>query len=146
MSVSTERALQRARRVARKVLVQAFYQLQMTEQPWQDIYTQHISDPDSHGLDREFFAEVLQAVAGSRSELDQQLARFSDIQPVHLDPLEHGILWMGFYELTQRVDIPYRVIISEAVELAKKFGATDGHKFINGVLDRAAKECRPGEI
>lgn len=145
MSVNAERAVQRARRVSRKVLVQAFYQLQLTEQPWQDIYSQHRQDPDSAGLDEEYFLEVLKAVASIRAELDQDLSRFSDIQPIHLDPLEHGILWMSFYELKHRLDIPYRVVISEAVELAKKFGATDGHKFVNGVLDRAARELRPHE-
>ncbi len=84
-------------------------------------------------------------IADSRDALDATLARYSDIEPARLDPIEHGILWMALYELRHRADVPFRVVISEAVELAKRFGATDGHKFVNGVLDRAAAELRPGE-
>jgi len=146
MSVNAERQLQRSRRIARQALVQAFYQLQMTAQPWQDLVQQYGADPDLAGLDREFFQDVLSTVANDSAGYDQILARFSDINPQHLDPLEHGVLWMALYELKHRLDVPYRVVISEAVELTKKFGATDGHKFVNGVLDRAAREFRELEI
>ena len=142
MSVSAERQLQRTRRLARQALVQAFYQLQMTAQPWQDLFQQYSTDPDLAGLDRDFFQEALSAVATDVDGYDKLVGRFSDIAPKHLDPLEHGVLWMAVHELKNRLDIPYRVVISEAVELTKKFGATDGHKFVNGVLDRAAHEFR----
>lgn len=142
---SDVRVLARARRAARKVLAQSLYQLQIAGQPWQDIYHQYLEDPESAGADTEFFKELLMQIADTRDALDTVLARFSDIEPARLDPIEHGILWMALYELEHRPDVPFRVVISEAVELAKRFGATDGHKFVNAVLDRAAKEVRPHE-
>jgi transcription antitermination protein NusB len=139
---SEARVLARGRRAARKVLMQALYQLQVGGQPWQDIHQQYMSDPESAGSDREYFRELLMNVAEQRGALDERLATYADIRPQHLDPLEHALLWIGLYELTHRLDVPYRVAISEAVELAKRYGATDGHKFVNGVLDRAARELR----
>lgn len=139
---SEARALARGRRAARKILMQALYQLQVGGQPWQDIHQQYMADPESAGSDRDYFRELLLHVAEQRAALDAQLAAYSDIPPAQLDPVEHALLWIGLYELTHRPDVPYRVSISEAVELAKRFGATDGHKFVNGVLDRAARELR----
>jgi N utilization substance protein B len=101
-----------------------------------------MSDPESAGSDREYFRDLLMNVAEQREALDARLATYADIPPLRLDPLEHALLWIGLYELTHRMDVPYRVAISEAVELAKRYGATDGHKFVNGVLDRAARELR----
>lgn len=142
---SEARALARGRRAARKILMQALYQLQVGGQPWQDIHQQYMADPESAGSDREYFRELLMNIAEQRTALDTQLASYADIPPAQLDPLEHGLLWIGLYELTHRHDVPYRVAISEAVELAKRFGATDGHKFVNGVLDRASRELRQVE-
>jgi N utilization substance protein B len=142
---SDARLLARSRRAARKLLAQSLYQLQIAGQAWQDIYQQFLADPESEGADQEFFKELLMNIAGSRTALDEVLARYSDIEPARLDPIEHGILWVALYELQHRLDVPFRVAISEAVELAKRFGATDGHKFVNGVLDRAAGELRARE-
>jgi N utilization substance protein B len=82
---------------------------------------------------------------GAREDLDARLAKLGDREPHLLDPIEHAILLMGLFELTAQPQVPYRVAINEAVSLAKRFGATDGHKFVNAVLDRAARELRPGE-
>ena len=142
---SDARILARSRRVARKLLAQALYQLQLAGQSWQDIHQQFLADPESAGVDAAFFKELLMNIAGGRIALDEVLTRYSDIEPARLDPIEHGILWVALYELQHRPDVPFRVAISEAVELAKRFGATDGHKFVNGVLDRAAGELRAYE-
>ena len=142
---SEARQLARGRRAARKLLVQALYQLDLAGQPWQDIHAQFAADPESAGADLAFFREALKHVAAERGALDAELARFADIPPARLDPVEHAILLLGLYELQQRPDVPFRVAISEAVELAKRFGATDGYKFVNGVLDRAATELRAAE-
>ena len=142
---SEARQLARARRAARKLLVQALYQLELAAQPWQDIHAQFTADPESAGADLDFFRDALRHVAAERAALDAELARFADIAPARLDPVEHAILLLGLYELRQRPDVPFRVAISEAVELAKRFGATDGYKFVNGVLDRAAAELRAAE-
>jgi len=74
------------------------------------------------------------------------LARHVDRPTRLLSPVEHGVLMIGCYELTHCIDIPYRVVINEAVELAKAFGGTDGHKYVNGVLDKAAADLRPIEV
>ena len=142
---SEARTAVRGRRAARKLLVQALYQLQLAEQPWQDICTQFLADPESAGADADYFRELLMKIAADRVGLDALLERYSDIAPPRLDPIEHGILWLALYELRDQPQLPFRVAISEAVELAKRFGATDGHKFVNGVLDRAAGALRADE-
>ncbi len=142
---SEARVVARARRGARKLLVQALYQFQLSDTSWQDLYNQHMADPESAGADPDYFRELLARITADRAALDELLARYSDIAPDRLDPIEHAVLWVALQELRERTDVPYRVAISEAVELAKRFGATDGHKFVNGVLDRAAAALRPAE-
>ena len=139
------RVVARARRGARKLLVQALYQLQITGTSWQDLYNQYSADPEAAGADADYFRELLMKIAAERDGLDAILERYSDILPARLDPIEHGILWVAIVELRDRPDVPFRVSISEAVELAKRFGATDGHKYVNGVLDKAAGGLRPHE-
>jgi N utilization substance protein B len=80
------------------------------------------------------------------AELDALLARHVDRKTSLLSPVEHAVLMIGVYELKHCIDIPYRVAINEGVELAKSFGGTDGHKYVNGVLDKAAAELRPTEV
>ena len=80
------------------------------------------------------------------ADLDSMLSRHVDRKTTELSPIEHGVLMIGAYELKHCVDIPYRVVINEAVELAKSFGGTDGHKYVNGVLDRTAGDLRPLEV
>ena len=91
------------------------------------------------------FATLLKAIAANREALDLRLARLCEIPPPELDPIEHAVLWLGLHELESCPELPYRVALAEAVQLAKQFGATDGHKFVNAVLDRAARELRPHE-
>ena len=142
---SEARVVARARRAARKLLVQALYQHQLNDTSWQDLYNQHMADPESAGADPDYFRSLLERITAGKAALDEVLARFSDIPPARLDPIEHAVLWVALAELNDRPDVPYRVAISEAVELTKRFGATDGHKYVNGVLDRAAAALRPNE-
>ena len=88
---------------------------------------------------------MVRAVADGREALDAQLAAWLDRKPAELDPVEHAVLLVGTWELQSHPDVPYRVVINEAVTLTRNFGATDGHKFVNAVLDRAARELRPHE-
>ena len=134
-----------ARSAARRLAVQALYQLQLGGQPWQDVYQQFSAGEDHARVDAELFRAALMAIGAEREGLDAELARFSEITPAQLDPVEHAILYLGLWELMQRPDVPYRVVINEAVELARKFGATDGHKFVNAVLDKASIEHRGPE-
>jgi N utilization substance protein B len=134
-----------ARSVSRKLALQAMYRVQVNEGPWQDLITEFSTAEDMPRADREYFDELIRGIATGRDALDARMAEWLDRRPDDLDPVEHAILLVGTYELVSRPDVPYRVVINEAVTLARKFGATDGHKFINAVLDRAARELRPDE-
>jgi transcription antitermination protein NusB len=135
----------RARSLARRLALQALYQIQMNPRPWQDAQAQFASDPEADRVDMDYFRELITAIAPNCETLDSRLALLSEIPPSELDPIEHAVLWLGFHELESRPELPYRVAIAEAVQLTKQFGATDGHKFVNAVLDRAARELRPHE-
>jgi N utilization substance protein B len=135
----------RARSFARRLALQALYQLQINPRSWQDTYQQFAEDPEAERVDRDYFRELVAAIAPNREALDTRLTTLSEIPPLELDPIEHAVLWLGLHELEGRPELPYRVALDEAVQLAKQFGATDGHKFVNAVLDRAAKELRPEE-
>lgn len=135
----------RARSLARRLALQALYQIQVNPLPWQDIHRQFAADPDAQRVDMEYFRELIESIAPHRDTLDLKLALLCEIPPPQLDPIEHAILWLGLHELQSRTELPYRVALAEAVQLSKQFGATDGHKFVNAVLDRAAQESRPQE-
>ena len=135
----------RARSLSRRLALQALYQLQINPRSWQDTHRQFAEDPEAQRVDRDYFKELIEAIAASSEALDAQLKKFSEIAPQELDPIEHAALWLGLHELASHPELPYRVVLSEAVELTKRFGATDGHKFVNAVLDRAARELRPLE-
>jgi N utilization substance protein B len=92
------------------------------------------------------FDALLHGCIRDAATLDEVLARHVDRPTTELSPVEHGVLLIGAYELTHCLDVPYRVAINEAVELAKSFGGTDGHKYVNGVLDKAAADLRPAEV
>jgi N utilization substance protein B len=103
------------------------------------------TDPDMARADAGYFQELIAAITASHAELDAALSPLLDRSPALLDPVEHALLLIGSYELQHRPEVPFRVVINEAVTLARRFGATDGHKFINGVLDRAARLWRVEE-
>jgi N utilization substance protein B len=134
-----------ARSVARKLAVQALYQWQLNEAPWQDLLKDFSTEEDMARADREYFAEIVRAVVETRAALDTRLAAWVDRAPQDLDPVEHAVLLIGVHELAHRPDVPWRVVVNEAVSLTRRFGATDAHKYVNAVLDRAARELRPHE-
>lgn len=142
---SSPRARSRQRSVARKLALQALYRWQINESPWQDLVQEFGTAEDMPRADQEYFRELLEAICGSRAALDELLAPLIDRSPALLDPVEHAALLIGLHELAHRPDVPYRVAINEAVMLTKRFGATDGHKYVNAVLDRAARQLRPAE-
>jgi N utilization substance protein B len=134
-----------ARSVSRKLALQALYRWQLNDAPWQDLILEFGDAEDMAKADREYFRELVEGVWRSRESLDSQLSAWLDRRPELLDPIEHAVLLIGTFELTSKPEIPYRVVINEAVSLSKRFGATDGHKFVNAVLDRAARQLRPNE-
>jgi N utilization substance protein B len=145
MTAQSAREFSGMRTVARKLALQALYRWQLNACPWQDLLQEFGEAEDMPRADREYFRALIEGVWCSREELDTRLASLADREPRLLDPIEHAILLIGLYELTARPEVPYRVAINEAVGLAKRFGATDGHKFVNAVLDRAARVLRPAE-
>ncbi len=101
---------------------------------------------DFDKCDAGHFDRLLSGCIAEAAELDAVLARHVDRQTTQLSPIEHGVLMIGTYELRHCIEVPYRVAINEGVELAKSFGGTDGHKYVNGVLDKAAADLRPVEV
>jgi N utilization substance protein B len=135
----------RARSLARRLALQALYQIQINPIPWTDTQQQYAADPEAERVDLDYFRALIAAIAPNREALDSRLARLCEIPPPELDPIEHAVLWLGLHELEACPELPYRVALAEAVQLTKQFGATDGYKFVNAVLDRAARELRPHE-
>jgi transcription antitermination protein NusB len=135
----------RGRSIARKLAMQALYQWQLTGQTAAELRNQYLEDEGSAGADREHFAELINECIEKQESIKERLSPFLDRPVEQLDPIEMAILMVGMYELKHRVDVPYRVVINEAVDLTKRFGATDAHKYVNAVLDRAAREIRAVE-
>jgi N utilization substance protein B len=135
----------RARSLARRLALQALYQIQLNPRPWAEIQRQFAADPEAERVDLDYFHALVAAIAPNREAMDARLALLCEIPPPELDPVEHAVLWLGLHELQSCPELPYRVALAEAVQLTKQFGATDGHKFVNAVLDRAAQELRPHE-
>lgn len=135
----------RARSIARKLAMQALYQWQLTQQSAVEIKQQYLEGEESAGVDEEHFSELVTQCIAQQAQITGALTPYIDRPLEQLDPVESAILMIGMYELRDRSDIPYRVVINEAVDLCKRFGATDAHKYINAVLDRAAREIRAAE-
>jgi transcription antitermination protein NusB len=135
----------RARSLARRLALQALYQIQINPRSWQDMQLEFAADPEADRVDMDYFRGLIAAIEPNRAALDLRLAQLCEIPPPELDPIEHAVLWLGLHELESCPELPYRVALAEAVQLTKRFGATDGHKFVNAVLDRAARELRPRE-
>jgi N utilization substance protein B len=133
------------RKKARNLLVQAFYQWQLAQGSASDIEAQFRAD-NAAKIDWDFFHQALVHIITKSEEIDQTFADKLDRQLSQLDPIELALLRLGSFEFTERIDVPYKVVINEYVDLAKKYGATDSHKYINGVLDKLAKQYRALEI
>jgi N utilization substance protein B len=134
-----------ARSRARELLVQALYQMQLAGHDRQELERQFRERRDYQNVDRDYFDASLEAILAGIAELEASAGELADRPLAQLDPVERGILLLGLHELRSRPEIPYRVIINEAVNLARRFGAVDGHKYVNAILDRAASQLRPAE-
>jgi transcription antitermination protein NusB len=142
---SPNRGPRRGRSASRELALQALYQWQVGGQRPQDVMLEFLAERMPSNADTDFFRELVTQATERREELDTQLAELSDRPIEQLDPVEHSILLIGLYELAHRVEIPWRVVINEAVELCRRYGASDGHRFVNALLDRAARRHRPLE-
>jgi len=131
-----------ARRKARGLAVQAIYSWQLSQNHVSDIEQQMLLDNDVSKVDVEYFKEIVRGVAAHFKELDTALMPYTERPYEEVDQIEKAIMRLSAYELKFRMDVPHKVVINEGIELAKKFGADDSHKFVNGVLDRAKADLR----
>ncbi len=135
-----------ARTRARELLLQALYQKQVAEHSTDELVSQFHEQVAYDRVDKEFFDELLPAISDAQDDLEKTIDELIDRPLKQLDPVELAILLIGVYELQARLDVPYRVVINECVNLARRFGALDGHKYINACLDAAAQSIREVEI
>jgi len=135
-----------ARRRARELALQGLYQWLLTRDSTA-VVAAHLREQEGYErADASHVNALLHGCIEQAAALDAQLARHVDRKTTELSPIEHAVLMIGVYELAHCIEIPYRVVINEAVELAKSYGGTDGHKYVNGVLDKAAGELRTVEV
>jgi N utilization substance protein B len=134
-----------ARSRARRRATQAVYAWQVGGNPMNLVIDEFRHEQDMEIADLDYFEDLLHGVERHCAELDAGLAPYLDREMAQVDPIERAVLRLAAYELCHRPDVPYRVVLNEAIEVAKRFGAEHGHTYVNGVLDKAAKEWRPAE-
>jgi N utilization substance protein B len=135
-----------ARTNARKAAVQALYQWQMAGQNLGEIERQFLEEERLKDAQKSYFAELFYGVPKNLEAIDLALSEFVDRPVDTIDPVERAILRIGVYELLHRLDMPYRVVLNEGINLAKCFGADGSHKYVNGILDKVAQQKRAMEI
>ncbi|WP_428605890.1 transcription antitermination factor NusB [Sedimenticola sp.] len=138
--------MSKKRSQARHHAVQAIYQWQVAGQDIKDIRNQFVADQKADSFELAYFEALLHGVPAHLDELDELLGPFLDRSIESVDPVERAILRLGAFELRYQLDVPYKVIINESIELSKVFGAEQGHKYVNGVLDKLARQLRAGEL
>jgi len=131
-----------SRRRARRRALQALYQWHLTGQEVGEILDQFREEQDFSNVDSELFATLVRKVSKEQVDIDEKIQPFLDRPVAQLDVIEHVVLSIGAYELLYSIEVPHQVVIDEAINLAKQFGAEQGHSFVNGVLDKAAKQWR----
>lgn len=131
---------------ARRLALQALYQWLVAETESTGLLEQFAQDPGMARANAEYFRDVVNGVIKHRAALDQRFAPLLDRPLQQLDPVEHAVLLLAVYELAHHPELPYRVVINEALELTKRFGATESHRYVNGVLDKVARALRATEM
>lgn len=134
-----------ARTRSRELLVQALYQMQITGHDLAELRSQFKARPDYRKVDQEYFDRLLAGICNDLPAIESGLDEYADRPVGQLDPVEKAILYVGYHELQTVADVPYKVVINEAVNLARRFGAVDGHKYVNALLDRASENLRATE-
>jgi N utilization substance protein B len=142
----TDATTKGARTRARELLLQALYQKQIAGHDAAELLSQFREQVAYKRIDHDFFDEALAEICEKQPKLQKLIEPFIDRPLEQLDPVELGVLLIGVYELESRPDVPFRVVINEGVNLAKRFGAIDGYKYINACLDVAAKSLRSDEV
>lgn len=132
----------RGRHGARRLLVQALYQFQISGHPEGELIKQFSAREEFEWIDGDYFLLLLHEIIEGANALDGLIAESADRPLAYLNPTERAVLWVGLAELKSHTDVPVKVVLNEAVELSKQFGAEEGYRFVNGVLDNAAKSLR----
>lgn len=138
--------MSKKRSQSRHLAVQAIYQWQVAGQNVKDIRNQFVAVQQANSFELTYFEALLHGVPAHLNQLDELLGPYLDRSIESVDPVERAILRLGAFELQYQLDVPYKVIINEAIELSKIFGAEQGHKYVNGVLDKLAHQLRKSEI
>lgn len=138
--------MSQARTNARRAAVQALYQWQMTGQNLSEIERQFLEEQRLKDAQKSYFTELFHGVPKNLTQIDEVLSEFVDRPVDSVDPVERAILRIGVYELLHRLDMPYRVVLNESINLAKDFGADGSHRYVNGILDKIALKQRAIEI
>ena len=146
ITAKSTKPLSQQRRKARHYAMQALYRWQLNGGTPADIEAEFRTDYDFNGADIEYFRAILEGVIYHQPDIDAAFAGYLDRDIAEMTPVELALLRQAVFELRDRLDVPFKVVISEAVALARKFGATDGHKYINGVLDQAVATLRATEF
>lgn len=133
------------RRRARGLAMQGLYQRHFSKSPISDIEAEFMIDNDMSKVDLMYFRDILRGVHREQAELDKLIEPYLDRPLKEVDPVELAIVRLGTYELKHRVDVPYKVVINEGIEMAKRFGGTEGHKFVNSILDKLSQRLRLAE-
>ena len=136
----------KARHQARKFAVQAIYQWQLSGDDVNEILVQYLVDMNTKRNDVDYFRELVLAVVQRATHLDELFVKYLDRPLDDIGPIELAVLRMAAYELNDRLDVPYKVVINEAVELTKIFGAEESHKYVNSILDKTAVKLRTVEL
>ena len=134
-----------ARSRARRRALQAVYAWQLSNTAINKVIDQFRNEQDMEVADLEYFEDLVRGVEANLGTLDEALANFLDRDIAQVDPIERAVLRIAAYELRHRLDVPYRVVINEAIETTKRFGSEHGHTYVNGVLDHAAADWRRAE-
>ena len=135
-----------SRRRSREFALQGLYQWQLAGTDAATIARQLAEARGFDKIDADYFKALLDGAVADAPALERDISPYLDREFSRLSPVERGILLLAGYELKHRLEVPYRVVINEAVELAKSYGGTDGHKYVNGVLDKLAAQLRAGEM
>ncbi len=140
------REIIRRRQRARKILVQALYQWQFNESEISEIQAQFITENNPDKFDQQYFCDVLKGITSDVQKLDEEIIPLFDRAINLINPVEFAILRLSTYEFIHCIDVPFKVVIDEAISLCKTFGATEGHRYVNGVLHQLAEKLRPLEL
>lgn len=146
MAASARTTASAGRHHARRLLIQALYQWQLSGDDPGDILLQFVDGRDTSKADVDYFRELMRAIPAEVDAIDADIAPLLERQVAMVDPVERAVLRLACYELRERWEVPARVVINEAIELAKTYGAEQGHRFINGIVDRLAHRLRAREF